>query len=120
MAITPAPLTTNTTGTLSSPGIGSGLDVNGIVSKLMAVESQPLAQFDSQEASYQAKISAYGSIQSALSSFQSSLSGLLDPTAYDQFTAAVGDTTVLGATAGAGASTGTYSIEVSQLAQSQK
>ena len=31
-----------TTPSLSSPGIGSGLDVSGIVAKLMAVEQRPL------------------------------------------------------------------------------
>ena len=31
-----------TTGTITSAGIGSGLNVNSIISSLMAVESQPL------------------------------------------------------------------------------
>ncbi len=34
--------TTSTTGSISSAGIGSGLDVKSIISSLMAVESQPL------------------------------------------------------------------------------
>ena len=38
---------------LSSPGIGSGLDVNGIVSQLMKAESQPLAALDAKEAKQQ-------------------------------------------------------------------
>ena len=36
-------ITSATSGTLTAPGTGSGLDVNGIVSKLMAVESQPVS-----------------------------------------------------------------------------
>ena len=56
------------TGSLSSPGLGSGLDVNSIVSKLMAVESQPLtALARTRKRAYQAKISAFGTLKSALS-----------------------------------------------------
>ena len=35
---------------ISSPGIGSGIDVNTIVSKLMAAESAPLADLDKKSA----------------------------------------------------------------------
>ncbi len=37
---------------LSSPGIGSNLDVNTIVTQLMAVEGRKLTTLQSQEASY--------------------------------------------------------------------
>ena len=111
---------TNSSGTLSSPGIGSGLDVNGIVSKLMAVESQPLNDLNTQEAAYQAKISAYGSVKSALSTFQTALSSLTDPTSFQSLSATVGATGVLAASAAAPAVAGNYSIEVTQLAQAQK
>jgi flagellar hook-associated protein 2 len=33
---------------ISAPGIGSGLDVNGIVSQLMAAERQPLNTLNKQ------------------------------------------------------------------------
>ncbi len=51
---------------ISTPGIGSNLDVNSIVSQLMAIERQPLDRLDVKEASYQAKLSAYGGVRSAL------------------------------------------------------
>jgi len=51
---------------LSSPGIGSNLDVNGIVSQLMAIERRPLSLLDRKEASFQAQISAFGSLKGAL------------------------------------------------------
>ena len=47
-----------TTPTLTSPGIGSGLDVSGIVDKLMAVERAPLDQLGKAETAVQSKISA--------------------------------------------------------------
>ena len=110
----------STTPTLSSPGIGSGLDVSGIVSKLMAVESQPLTDLATQEASVQARISAYGSIKSALASFQSALKALSGPQLFGALSASVGDSDVLSATATRGAIAGSYAIEVQQLAQAQK
>jgi len=59
---------------LASPGIGSGLDVTGIVNQLMAIERQPLAALDNKEAKQQTRLTAFGSLKGALSTFQSSLS----------------------------------------------
>ena len=64
---------------ISSAGIGSGLDVNSIVSGLMAVERQPLAAVTKQKTGYESKISAYGTMKSALSTFQTAISALSNP-----------------------------------------
>jgi flagellar hook-associated protein 2 len=45
---------------LSSAGIGSGLDVDSLVSKLMSAESAPLDNYDAKTAAYQSKLAAYG------------------------------------------------------------
>jgi flagellar hook-associated protein 2 len=111
---------TTSTPALSSPGVGSGLDVAGLVSKLMAVEQQPMTDLNNKETAYQSTISAYGSVKSALSAFQSSLSGLTNLATFNTFSATPGDTSVLTAGAAAGATPGSYSIQVSQLAQAQK
>ncbi|MFC6521249.1 flagellar filament capping protein FliD [Undibacterium arcticum] len=105
--------------TLSSPGIGSGLDVNGIVTKLMAVESQPLTALDNKEASYQAKLSAFGSLSGALGSFQSALAGLTYPAKFQAVTATSADTTIITGSATSKAIAGTYNVNVTQLAQAQ-
>lgn len=104
---------------ISSPGVGSNLDVNGIVSKLMQVESQPLTQLDKKEASYQAQLSAYGSLSGALGSFQSAVSGLSNLSKFQSFTATPGDSTVLTASASSSASAGSYAVNVTALAQAQ-
>ena len=109
-----------TTPTLSSPGIGSGLDVNGIVAKLMAVEQQPLDQLSAQETAVQSKISAYGSLKSALSALQTAVHALSVPAPFRSMSATVGDASVATATTADGAVAGRYSLEVSQLAQNQK
>jgi flagellar hook-associated protein 2 len=54
--------------TISSAGIGSGLDVESIVTKLVALERQPITELQTQATSIQSKISSWGQLKSALSS----------------------------------------------------
>ena len=79
---------------ISSPGIGSGLNVNEIVSKLMVAESTPLAQFDKKSASYLAQVSAFGNLSSALGSFQSSLSSLTSLSGFQTMSTTPGDASI--------------------------
>lgn len=102
---------------ISSPGIGSNLDVNSIVSQLMAVERQPLTALDTKEISYQAKLTAYGNLKSALSSFQGSLSALNSASKFSALSTSVGDSTLLSASAASTASPSSHSVEVQTLAQ---
>lgn len=104
---------------ISSPGIGSKLDVNSIVTQLMAIEKQPLTKMAQQEAVYQSKISAYGNLKSALSSFNSALSALSTTSKFQVNTATPADATVLTASASSTAVPGTYSLNISKLAQAQ-
>ncbi|MCK7583261.1 MAG: hypothetical protein MZV65_52085 [Chromatiales bacterium] len=68
---------------ISSPGIGSGLDINGILSQLMEIERRPLAQLDSKEAGLQARLSAYGALKGALASFQGAARALNDLSKFE-------------------------------------
>lgn len=104
---------------ISSPGIGSNLDVNGIVSQLMAIEKQPLTRLAQKEASYQAKLSAYGLIQGGLSSFQSTMAGLANASKYTAISATMSDSTIASVSASSIAAVGSYSLQVDKLAQKQ-
>jgi flagellar hook-associated protein 2 len=112
--------TTSSTGSLASPGVGSGLDVVGIVNKLMSVEKRPLVLLDAQIKTDQAEISAYGTLRSALAALQSSLAGLRDVSAFKTLAATISDTSLLTATAGSGAVAGSYNVQVTALAKAQK
>lgn len=105
---------------LSSPGIGSGLDVNSIVSQLMKVESQPLTDLAAKEAKQQTRLTAFGTLKGALSSFQGSLAALSDPAKFNAITANLTDTSLASASATSSAVTGSHSLEIQTLAQSQK
>lgn len=104
---------------ISAPGLGSNLDVNSIVSQLMAIEQRPLLLLDAKEADYQTQLSAYGQMRGALSALQTAVGGLADLGRFQARSATVGDGTVLSATAGSSAAQTTYEITVTQLAQQQ-
>jgi len=98
----------------------TNLDVNSIVSQLMTVERQPISKLNVKEASYQAKLSAYGSVKGAVSSFQTSTQSLSSASNFQPLKATPSDTTVFSASAASTAVAGTYSLEVTSLAQAQK
>lgn len=105
---------------ITSAGIGSGLDVNGLVTQLMAPERQPLLALDRQESLYKARLSAYGTFKGALSSFQDAMGFLSSPSKFQVFSATSSDTSVFTVSSAAGAVPGGYSVEVKQLAQAHK
>lgn len=105
--------------TISSPGIGSGLDVQSIITKLMAIESQPLQALQQQQSNLNAEVSAIGTLKSSLSTFQTAMQGLT----VDQLqahTATSADTTKFTATADGTAVASAYNIEVVSLAYSHQ
>lgn len=104
---------------ISSPGIGSGLDVNGLVSKLMDAESAPLSRYDTKTGVYQGKLQAYGQVSSAVGTFQSALASLNSANTFSALTTTSSNKDLMTATAGTGAVPGKYKINVTQLAQAQ-
>ncbi|QHE94528.1 flagellar filament capping protein FliD [Pandoraea fibrosis] len=111
--------TSSSAGSISSPGIGSGLDVNALVTSLMQPANNKLTLLKNQESSYQTKLSALGQLQSSLSAFQASLLTLSSASQYLQMSANVADNTILTASSTTGAAAGAYTVNVSQLAQAQ-
>ncbi|MGE5468377.1 MAG: flagellar filament capping protein FliD [Ignavibacteria bacterium] len=107
------------TGTISSQGIGSGIDVSGIVSKLMAVEQQPLKLLDTKEASYQSKLTAFGTLKGAFASVQTAADALNSSTLFKSMSATASNTNVLSASANTAATAGSYSIDVVARAQGE-
>lgn len=109
---------------LSSPGLGSNLDVDGIISQLMVLERKPLTAISKQEASYNTKLSAFGALKGALSQFQTAMRSLADPAKFQALKVSSADSAIASASAAANATAsatpGTYTLNVSKLAQAQK
>ncbi len=106
--------------TLSAAGIGSGLDVQSIVTQLMAVEQRPLDALHQQQSTLDARISAYGQLKSALSTFQQAMQDLSTPSALKVYTATSGNDSVFTATASNQAAASGYQVEVVRLAERHK
>jgi flagellar hook-associated protein 2 len=106
---------------LTSTGIGSGLDVNGLVQKLVQAEGAPkTARLDSAEAKAQAKLSALGTLRAALTTFRDTLAKLKDLDSFRGRQVTLSSPDFLKGTASSSAAPGSYAIEVEQLAQAQK
>lgn len=108
------------TGTITSTGLGSGLDIETLVTKLMSIEQQPITQLQTREKKETAKLSALGQLKSALSNLQSAAQALDTRTEFASMSASVADAGVATASASASAHAGSYNIEVSRLADAQK
>jgi flagellar hook-associated protein 2 len=107
--------------TLSSPGIGSGLDINGLVTQLVAAEKAPYqAQITRQQTSTVTEISALGSLKGALADFQSSLKQLESVDDFGVRAAKSSDEDVFTAAATTAAAPGSYDIKVEQIADAQQ
>lgn len=105
--------------TISSAGIGSGLDIESLVSKLVAAERTPITQLAQRTDNLKTELSTYGKVQSALSTLRDAASKLTAPTAWGGTLATSSDTTAVTVSAGTGAAIGNVSVDVKQLAQAQ-
>ncbi|CAI1566679.1 Flagellar cap protein [Serratia liquefaciens] len=102
---------------ISSLGIGSGLDLNGLLDKLSKAEQQRLTPYTTQQTSYNAQLTAYGTLKGSLEKFDNLSKELAKPTFFNNTTASKHDQFAITTTDKAVA--GNYSVEVLKLAQPQ-
>jgi flagellar hook-associated protein 2 len=107
------------TGTISSAGIGSGLDVSSIVSSLMAVEKLPLTKLQTTASTMQTKLSAFGQMQSLVSAFRDAAAALYKADSYAVTTSTSSDPLSVNAGSTTKAVPGTYAVSVSALSSTQ-
>jgi flagellar hook-associated protein 2 len=112
-------MATSSTGTISSTGLGSGLDVKSIVSQLVAIEKQPLTQLQTQATKFQTQLSTYGTIKSQVSTLYDAAALLSGPNGWNAQAATSSNAAAVGVTATTSAAASSLSVEVSQLARAQ-
>ncbi len=105
---------------ITAAGVGSGLDIEGIVSQLMSLERQPLIALQRKTSDTEAQISSYGTLKSTISSFQDAMKALGTLDAFRKFATNSSDEDVLTATADKDGAAGIYSVDVTRLAQNHK
>ncbi len=102
--------------TLSISGLVSGLDTNSIVSQLIALERTKITQLEEKKSTYETKLNLWQSLNTRLLALKESISRLSSPTAFRAKATAVSNESVLSAVATSSALTGSYRLEVQQLA----
>src|SRR4030065_2714016 len=105
---------------ISSAGIGSNIDVNSLVSQLMAIERRPLDLLNQRKSLYDAELPAFGKTSSDLAAFQSAVSALKNADDFKVYKATAADTDYVTASADSGASVTNHSLTITQLAKAQK
>ena len=106
---------------IRSLGAGSGIDTTSLVSSLVEIERAPQQnRLDTKQESLEAQISAYGVLKSSLSELQSFLAPLSDNDTFNARSVSFTDSdAIIPNTVDPGAQTGTYQIEVLDVAQAQ-
>ena len=106
--------------TVSSLGVGSGIDLQSLVDGLVSAEQQQrLIPLDAREARANERISAYGLLKSSVSLFNDALSTLGNISTFQARNASSSDESAFTVSAAVDAALGSYSIEVLQAGQAQ-
>lgn len=104
---------------ITSTGVGSGLDVNAIITSLMTVEKRPLMQLQTQASGIESKISAFANLKGQLANLGDVAAKLADLANWKPVKVESSTTTALTATSSSGAAPGQHTLTVTRLAQSQ-
>jgi flagellar hook-associated protein 2 len=106
---------------LTSTGIGSGLDINGLVAQLVAAEkANPQRQITRAQTATVTTISALATLKGAMATFNTSLDPLKSVDVFASRTATSSDQDYFTASAGKGAASGVYDVQVESLASAHQ
>jgi flagellar hook-associated protein 2 len=105
---------------ITSAGVGSGLDVESIISQLVALERRPIDKLDSKRSIINAQISAYGSLKSKISAFESAMAALSQASSFKKFSGTSSDEDIFTAKVDSSAARGSFAIDVQALAARDK
>ena len=101
-------------------GLSSGMDYNAIIEQMIALERLPITRMTERKGVYRAQQDAWRDINTRLSALDNRLTDLRLSSTFHGRTASSSNAQVVAATAGTQALTGTYAVEVAQLAQAHR
>ena len=105
---------------LGLSGLASGFDWRTLVNQLADVERSPQKRLRAEQGTLFNRNNAFGSIKTQLSVLKNRTENLSSNDVLQARKATVSDSTILSATASAGAASGTYAFNVTQLATASK
>jgi len=107
--------------TISSTGIGSGLDIDSLVSKLVASErSAGQTRIDTKKGKLTEQFSAMATLMGGMSAFQASLNSLVSSNSFNSRKVSVSDEKAFTAKATSSAAAGSYDVQVEKLAKASQ
>ncbi len=98
----------------------SSIDVTSIVRQLMEVERGPVNKLSKKSASYETQLSVFSGLKSNIATFQDAVKGLKDSGSFQSFSTSSSNASAISASAGSTATAGSYTVNISSLAQSQQ
>lgn len=101
---------------ITSLGIGSGLDLSGLLDQLKDAEREKLAPIVRQRQSYESKISAFGQLEGRLAQLRDAADAMRDPALFERVTTNT-EGAAVNAAAGSSAAAGSYDVNVTDLAK---
>lgn len=104
---------------ITSTGVGSGLDVNSIVTQLMAIERRPLNLLQQAKTDLNTQVSSFGQMQSLTSAMRDAAQALTSVSTWNQTVASSADTSAVTVTTTTGAAAGKYAVSIDHLAAGQ-
>lgn len=104
---------------ISSVGIGSGLDVESIVTQMIALEKQPIKTLEAKAEVIQSKISTYGQIKSLTDDLNAAVRDLTLDRTWNTVKISSSNSSAVSATMTGAAQAASYNVEVVRLAQAQ-
>lgn len=105
---------------LTAAGVGSGIDVEGILQQLGEIERAPVVALEAKREALDVELSAFGTVKGALSSFQTAADALGSNTEFGAFVASSSDESVFTATANNGEAAVNHEVEVLALATNHR
>ncbi len=102
--------------TITSAGVGSGIDIEGLLSKLMDAERIPVNSLESRRSALGVQISAFGQLKSQMSSMKDLATTLGDSAKFGKFVAASSDEEVFTTTTTSGTIPEEHEINIISLA----
>jgi flagellar hook-associated protein 2 len=100
-------------------GFATGLDTQAIIDALSGVKRVPILKLEAQKAKLQKQQTEFGSLKAKLEALRTKANGIDSLSELAAFSTATTDSTVATATAAGGATSGTYSIVVNNLAETE-
>jgi flagellar hook-associated protein 2 len=106
--------------TISFGGLGNGLDFGQVIDQLVKASRIPVDRLNAKKADLNSKSTDYATLSTKLIALQSAADKMRLPSNFDRSSVSVSDSTVLAATGSSSAVQGSYTVKVTQLAQSHQ